>query len=97
MNNNQNKGYKRLASIISSLTPLEFTLSGTIIAWIITLELTPNEQNSLGNWLEMVGQIMLTYSAQALPNLTPSEINDIYNDINNLKKEVERLKKANTN
>ena len=37
---------------------------GTLVGYILSLGLSINEQNSLGNWLELVGQILLTFNAQ---------------------------------
>lgn len=84
--------YQKFADLISQLTPFEFTLIGTIVAYILTIDLTPTQQNAFGNWLELVGQVMLTYNAQATVNITNDEYNSLLNDIENLKREVENLK-----
>lgn len=91
----QNNKYKTFASILNSLSPLEFTLIGNIVAWYITLNLTPNEQNSIGNWFEMIGQIMLTYQAQATPSITLQEFNNLINEVKSLRKDINELKKKN--
>lgn len=63
---------KNFASWILSLTPLEFTNLATITGYIIAMSLTTIEQNSIGNWLEMVGQIILTFNSQAAAQVPPS-------------------------
>ena len=49
------------------------------------------EQNAIGNWLECVGQIILTLSAQN-QLLSPSDPN-ILNKINDLQKQIDQLKR----
>lgn len=41
-----------------------FTLSAIIIGYILIDEATPAEQNSLGNWFMLIGQVLSTNSAQ---------------------------------
>ena len=52
------------SKFLASLAPLEFTTLGCIIGLIITSSLNNNEQNSIGNFLELVGQVILTNQAQ---------------------------------
>lgn len=52
------------SKFLDSLTPLEFTTLGCIIGIIIASSLNNNEQNSVGNFLELVGQVILTNQAQ---------------------------------
>ncbi len=49
---------------LNKLSPLEFISLGCIISVILSQTLNPNEQNTIGNFLEMVGQILLTSYAQ---------------------------------
>lgn len=48
-----------------NLSPYEFTLVGNIVAYIIALSLTNAQQNSFGNLLELIAQVLLTIQAQA--------------------------------
>ena len=77
---------------LSKLSPLEFSSLGCIIGIILCEILNPNEQNTIGNFLELVGQILLTSYAQASiidPNFSsPSRC-----QFNNLKIDVEKIKK----
>lgn len=41
-----------------------FTLSAIIIGYILIDNSTPAEQNSLGNWFMLIGQVLSTNSAQ---------------------------------
>lgn len=63
---------KNLSSFILSLSSFEFVTAGTLAGYIISSVLTTQEQNSVGNWLELVGQIVLTFNAQGSANLPPS-------------------------
>lgn len=87
---NKDNFYK-YSKLLSNLSPLEFSTLGCIIAITLINTLNPNEQNTIGNLLEMIGQILLTNYAQAStvdPNATPiSEC-----DFNSLKKEVDKIK-----
>ena len=64
-----------------SLNPYELTLIGNILGIIIAKPLTLNQQNTLGNFLELIGQQILTIQAQG-SNLAPNFINTI--DFNHL-------------
>ena len=54
-----------------SLNPYELTLIGNILGIIIAKPLTLNQQNTLGNFLELIGQQILTIQAQG-SNLAPN-------------------------
>lgn len=41
-----------------------FTLSAIVIGYILIDDLTPAEQNSIGNWFMLIGQVLSTNSAQ---------------------------------
>lgn len=80
MNKDDNNEFSNFASWLMSLSPLEFTTIGVIVAYIISYNLTINEQNSIGNWFEMVGQIILTFNAQGSGqsfSLSESEYKDL--------------------
>lgn len=69
--NNNNSNIHEIRSFIDwimTLTPFQFTTIGTITGYILAENLTVDQQNSLGNWLEFVGQLLLTYNAQATAN-----------------------------
>ena len=59
-----NQDFKSLSNWLFSLNPYEFTLIATIMGLIISPTLSINEQNALGNFFELLGQIILTINAQ---------------------------------
>lgn len=79
---------KNLTSLILKFSPFNFVTSATIIGYLLSVNLTVVEQNSLGNWFELVGQIILTFNAQGSINIPPSA-----KDFLNLKKKVEEIEK----
>lgn len=83
--------FKSLSKWLFTLDPYEFTLVSTIIGFIISPSLTINEQNSLGNFFELLGQIILTINAQATTLNSKKNVN-IYNEIEELKNEIRNLK-----
>lgn len=98
MNNNYEEfkeAVKSFSNWLDSIPPYEYSLTGVIIAYIIAPNLTNNAQNAFGNWLELVGQIILTISAQASATPETGQYNQLLADVENLKAEIERLKNRN--
>lgn len=91
---NNNCTFINFANLISELSPIEFTTLGVIVGYVLTVSLDVQTQNSLGNWFELVGQILLTASAQGSATLTNEEYNNLVNDVKLLKEIV--LKKEST-
>ncbi len=80
------------SDLLNSQSPIEFITTGYIISIILCEIIPPPQQNTLGNFLEMVGQILLTSYAQAStinPNYTPPSLTDF----NNLQNQVNSIKK----
>ncbi len=77
-----------LFSYLLKLSPYEFSLLANVFAYIISIDLDPGEQNALGNWFELVGQVLLTISAQASATPSVEEYNQLVNDVNELKKKL---------
>lgn len=63
-NNFTNQDYSNLSNWLNTLDPYEFSLFGVIAAYIIAPSLDANQQNSVGNFLEEIGQIILTIASQ---------------------------------
>ena len=78
--------FNKLANLISSLTPLEFTLTATLFGYFLSLSIDITELNSLGNWFELVGQTTLTYCAQGTATPTNDQYNTLVQDVEMLKK-----------
>ena len=76
--NFMNQDYKTFSKALFSLNAYEFALVATLIGFAIGPTLSTVEQNSLGNFFETIGQILLTLNAQ---NLT-IDANKIKNDKN---------------
>ena len=98
MNNNYEEfkeAVKSFSNWLDSSPPYEYSLTGVIIAYIIAPNLTNSAQNAFGNWLELVGQIILTISAQASATPETGQYNQLLADVENLKAEIERLKNRN--
>lgn len=82
-NNFTNQDFCALSNWLNTFNPYEFALVGIIAAFVIAPTLTPNQKNSIGNFLEEVGQILLTIAAQEITvqqtvqnDTTSSGIND---------------------
>ena len=93
-------------SLIPSVSAPIYTSSAFIIGILLCDDLTPAEQNSLGNWFMMVGQALCTNSAQqqllnnrnnSSTTLNSHIINDnnLMQSANNIKKEVKNIFQAN--
>lgn len=72
-----------------TLSPLEFTTLGVILGYLLSCNLTIDQQNSLGNWFELVGQIILTFNAQG----SGQTMSPTIQDINNLQQQINELKR----
>lgn len=86
--------------IVPNISPPIFTLSASAIGFILIDELTPAEQNSLGNWFMLIGQVLCTNASQqqVINNRTGTSnasnqhiVND--NNIDLLKKAVNTMEK----
>ena len=47
-------------NLIPNTTPELFSLSAVIVGYLLIDDMTANEQNALGNWLMLVGQLVST-------------------------------------
>ncbi len=68
-----------------SINPYELSLLANILGIILTIPLTANQQNTIGNFFELIGQQILTIQAQNA-NLSPNQSSDI--DINSLLQQI---------
>lgn len=88
MEENNKKSNISIMSYLDNLSPYEFSLLANVFAYVISIGLTPGQQNSIGNWFELVGQVLLTISAQASTTPTVQEYNQLVNDVNELKNKL---------
>lgn len=84
-----------MEKIFFDIDPYTFTGSAVIIGLLLTQELSANEQDSVGNWLQLIGLVMQTYSSQVitLEAETDKEENDLETVKKTIKKIQERLEK----
>ena len=79
--------------LLLSLNEYELTLLGFAIGFLLSPTITVNQQNSLGNFFELIGQTLLTINAQSV-NLQPNapsrqQLND---KIKRLEEEIKYLR-----
>lgn len=86
------KSVQQFSAWLDSIPPYEYSMYATILGYIIAYFLNTNAQNAFGNWLEQVGQIILTISAQASATPTNEEYSALKREIRNLRRELEELK-----
>lgn len=94
-----------------NIDPQIYSLSAAIIGAAISPELTPNEANSVGNWIVLVGDYLLAYAgqlaliqnrnqkvqnAQSNMNLN-NQMDSILKALKKMECEIERLKKEGFN
>lgn len=98
-----NQDFCGLSNWLNTLDSYEFSLIGVISAYLIAPSLNANQMNSVGNFLEEIGQILLTIAAQEINIQEFNEYNrtgdGIYNtssiqrSIDEIWKEINNLKK----
>ena len=83
-------------------SPIIYTSSAFVIGILLCDDLTPAEQNSLGNWFMLVGQTLCTNSAQQqllnnrnnTSNTYKSHVinnNNLKESTNNIKNEINNI------
>ena len=71
-----------------------FTISAFLIGYLLLDDLNPAEQNSIGNWFMMVGQVLCTNSAQQQVINNRNNNKDGNNVINSNDTSFESLKRS---
>ena len=88
-------------NLIPNVSANTYTLSAVIIGFLLIDDLTPAEQNSLGNWFMLLAQVLCTNASQQQvlnnrSNQSTNQNSHIIND-NNLNmthsEQIERLEK----
>ena len=89
-----------MKNIIANINAPTFTLSAVVIGFLLTDDLSPSEQNSVGNWFMMVGQVLCTNASQQQVlnnntnnNASPHIINDINQNMNTIKRTIDQIGK----
>ena len=94
-----NQDFLGLSNWINSLNPYEFSLIATIIGFLVAPPLSANEQNSLGNFFELIGQVLLSIAAQNMTvsqssqNQSASQNQNLYQEIEKIKNELNKLRR----
>lgn len=82
--------------LISDINPYTFTGSAIIIGLLLVGEIPISEQPSIGNWLQLVGLVMQTYSSQVAIYQSGSDDNKSTDnqpsDLESLKKTIDIIK-----
>lgn len=81
-----------MKKVIFDINPNTFTGSAFFLGMLLVKELSPNEQESIGNWLQLVGLVMQTYASQ-VTTVQSNNNNDINNDSSS-KEDIDVIKKA---
>lgn len=64
MTEEQEKQIQEIVTYLLTLTPNEVGVLGSAIGIIICQGLTPSQQNTIGNFFELIGQVVLAIGAQ---------------------------------
>lgn len=95
-NNFKNMSCNSFIEYLLTLTANELALLASVLGFLLAQGIDANKQNSLGNFFELIGQVLLTISAQNIelqPNYPSKQ--ELQRQINYLKKEIEILKRSN--
>ena len=81
-----------LKNLFSNVNPTVFSWSAVIIGTILCEELNTLEQNSIGNWIILLGDYLLTNAAQvAINEANQNQNNDDDDKIQSLQKAIKRI------
>lgn len=85
---------KVFSRYLATISPFEFTTVATILGYVFSIGLSVREQNALGNWFELIGQIMLTFASHSSASPSNDDYQKLLADIEALKKEIDDLKNS---
>ena len=99
-----------MKDLFFGLNPYTFTGSAVVIGLYLNNELTPEEQASIGNWLQLVGMTVQTYASQVAnlqskkqkenPNSNcshPTDLDTLSEVIDKIQEELKHLKECQKN
>ena len=75
-----------MKKIIFNVEPYSFTISAVIVGLLLTSELSNEEQDSFGNWLQLVGLVLQTYGSQVTTLEIEKELKNIRENLSKEKK-----------
>ncbi|RCX16894.1 hypothetical protein DFR58_109121 [Anaerobacterium chartisolvens] len=74
-----------------SIPPEQFTLLASVVGFLLAENLDANEQNSLGNFLTLVGQVLMTVASQKALLDSGNDNQQILQRLNYLKKHISEI------
>ena len=78
--------------IVFNVGPYSFTTSAFLIGLLLVQELSIEEQDSIGNWLQLVGLTMQTYASQKVTlDVNNDTTKEDDTNIDALKKTIENI------
>ena len=85
-----------MKNILSEINPPTFSLTAIAVGYILSNDLDPSQQNTVGNWFMLVGQVLCTNAAQQqVINNNNNDTNGqhIVNDFNMdaIKKSIDKM------
>lgn len=80
-----------MEKIVFNIEPNSFATSAFLIGLILSQKLSLEKQDSIGNWLQLVGLTMQTYASQQI-TIDASKIDN--KDKSNDGSDIEKLKKT---
>lgn len=96
-NDTFNNNFTNFSEWIFSLSGLDFTIAATTIALLMSSKLNINQQNSIGNFFFLIGQVLITMNAQDITRFDNNDnpnnvsIGDLNRKINYLYQELFKL------
>ena len=91
----KNMSFSSLIEALLSMSGTELSILASVIGYALTINTTVNEQDSLGNFFELLGQFILTSSAQTYKlqsNNSPS-LDELQNQINHLYSLINKMRR----
>lgn len=79
-----------MEKIVFNIEPYTFTTSAFLIGILLLQELSSNEQDSVGNWLQLVGLTMQTYASQKT-TLNNEIVKEEEADLETVKKAIKKI------
>lgn len=86
-----------MEKIVFNIDPTSFTTTAFLIGILLVQDLSNEEQDSVGNWLQLVGLTMQTYASQYSTlhqnDTNGSTTTNNNNDLDTLRKAIHKIEK----
>lgn len=92
--NYKNMSFSSLIDALLSMSGTELSILASVIGYALTINTTINEQNSLGNFFELIGQFLLTSASQQykIESTNSPSLEELQNQINYLHSLINRIR-----